>query len=552
MRRTVVWIVMALVGFSTVNAFAQSKYERKSISYVDAVYLATDQAKKLTSTQAKTLIDDIQKAIEMERFDYNPLPEEMLRFFKEAAVAKGDLSVDEISELLQAYLAPEIIKVLEATMELRAGALVTEAQKQSFLATKAKELGYTDVEIDRILNSAYVYMPILSKIEEKKDEKDKYTTTLEGGIIWFQIVVKDETPNVVLRVKKTTKSLGFGSQEFAFASASKNFARNLKVATQEMPEFILSAVVAEVEGKNISFSLGMKEGLRKDHIYYVGEWMEDAQGKLSFKRDGWAFVDKVANNRQNPNARSSAWAVKQGMWSPGMSMIEHPRLGIDIALKPGVFYTEITKGSIPVLTGYLNITEDFQSYAPGFDLDAQYNLAALTGTSQFFFLVGGNFVFPAKLEMESDIFTQMTGYPPFIYGFHGGFHKKLYFGQMIFMAEAKGGIRFLKFEQKFYYLGTEYTYTVKNNTVGGQVNLGLEYACSPDVHFGVFGGYRLFPVSEVWTQELSPSEVDALVDWNEDYPDLNHSGITAGIYLNYSPPALPFDPIAMFQGMAGK
>ena len=36
------------------------------------------------------------------------------------------------------------------------------------------------------------------------------------------------------------------------------------------------------------------------------------------------------------------------------------------------------------------------------------------------------------------------------------------------------------------------------------------------------------------------------------FPDVNHSGPTFGVYLHWTPPSLPFDPVSMIQGAMGR
>ena len=54
----------------------------------------------------------------------------------------------------------------------------------------------------------------------------------------------------------------------------------------------------------------------------------------------------VSDNRTSTGQLSSAWVIKKGDWVRGMMIIEHPRLGIDIAVKPRWFNMNIKEGSI--------------------------------------------------------------------------------------------------------------------------------------------------------------------------------------------------------------
>jgi len=545
-------LLVILILNSSQILFAQDRYERKSVSYINALWLATPEARAVDDQQVAFMLKTIKRTIEMPRFDYNPLPDALTRDLADAANARKKLTVDELASLMQKSLMPAIVEILKGAIPERGAELVSEERKQTFMTTKAKELGITLEEIEKVMNSAYIYVPVLTKLERKQSKKDKskYTYTIEGGIIWFHLDMTDDEPSVDLKVSQTTLSKGYGSDRFAYESAVENFARNLKIATQEIPEFRLSMPISEVDDGTIAFKLGTKEGVKLDDCYFVGEWVEYPNGDKKFERSGWVRIGRVGNNLKDKTAKSSARAVKKGSWTPGMAVVEHPRLGIDIAFKPGVFYTKITKGRIPIFYGDINLTEDYESYAPGFDIDAQYNLAPATGISQLFFLVGGNCAWPASLEFESNDFTMLTATPPFIWGFHVGALKKAYIGRVAFSMEAKAGMRFMTVEQDFTFGLTEYKYTVKNNTAGAHFNLGFEYAATPDFNIGLFCGYRLFPVSEVWTQEIDPFvEVHS---WDEDFPDIDHSGAAFGLYMHYSPPALTFDPLSLLRGALGE
>ena len=556
MKRFIIPFLAFVILFGSTTVLGQEKYERKSISYINALWLATSEARAVESDQIDFMLRTIKSFIEMERFDYNPLPDALIGDFVDAANAADKLTIDEIAALMQEKLAPKITEILDEAMNVRGEDLVSEEKKQTFMATKAKELGITLEEIEKVMNSAYIYLPVLTgyEREQSKDDKDKYTCAIKGGIIWFHVGMTDAGTSVKLRVSKTTISKGFGSEDFAWESAVKNFARNLEVATREIAEFTLTATISEVENGTIRFKMGKKEGLHRDDCFLVGEWLEYPDGSKKFEKSGWVRIGNVADNKADKTAKTSAWAVKKGNWAPGMSLTEHPRLGIDIALKPGVFFTKVTVGRIPLLGHSLKVVEDYESYAPGLDLDAQYNLAPLIGISQFFFLVGGNFVFPANLEFESSntALTLLTATPPFIAGFHVGLLKKIYMGQTSITIDAKGGMRFFTVEQKLELFGTEYKYTIENNTAGAQIDFGLDYAFTPDINIGFTAGYRIFPVSEIWTQELTPLFDDALVSWDDQYPDIDHTGITVGLYIHYSPPALPFDPLSFLRGSLGE
>jgi polyribonucleotide nucleotidyltransferase len=142
-------------------AFAKT-YQRKSISYINTLWLATPEARKISSAQAEELLSNIKKEMAMERFDYNPLPDDLVQKFVQEAKKAEALTLEQIVELLEETVVPAIIKVLNENMEVRAKELISEEERNSFIALKAKELGLTAEHFEKVLNSAYMYMPVLT------------------------------------------------------------------------------------------------------------------------------------------------------------------------------------------------------------------------------------------------------------------------------------------------------------------------------------------------------------------------------------------------------
>lgn len=532
-------LVLAVI-ITAFPANAADKYERKSISYINALWVATPQARNVERAQIGYMLATVKEYIEMERFDYNALPEALIKNFVNAANAHETLTINGIADLMQSELAPVIIEILEQAVPERGEELVSEEMERRASVIKQKTSGITIEEIIKVMNAAYIYLPVLTGyLEQVKD--GKYTYTIEGGIIWFHLGFHGETPFVKLRAAKTTKSLGFGSKEHAYQSAVRNFARNLKVATQEIEEFKLQAPIAEIEGDNITFKLGKKEGLGIDDCFYVGEWVQDAEANVAFDNLGWVRVGKVADNSKDKIAKSSAWAVKKDVWGVGMAVVEHPRLGIDIAVKPGFFATKVSDGSIR----YVNDTKATESMAFGMDIDAQYNLGRATGIRQLFFLIGGHISFPS-VEFDENSFGSPQ---PFTWGLHGGIFKRMYlYGQHAITFEAIGGLRYFSVSTTNQY--TNETWILNNNTGGGQINVGYDYAMSANTNFGFTAGMKFYGKSAVWTAADSDGK-EYILDPTYPFPEIDLSGVTFGLYLHYSPPALSFDPIDMVKGMMG-
>ncbi|MDP8238682.1 MAG: hypothetical protein P9X24_06305 [Candidatus Hatepunaea meridiana] len=545
------YFVLSLLLVLAPAVFGQQKSERSSISYVNAIWLAAPEAKEITPSETNILLSQIKNYIEMERFDFNPLPDKLLTEFTAAANEKEKLSVKEIAELMSEKFTPTILEILEGAMVTRAGELVSPAKKQSFLATKAKELGITLEEIEKVMNSAYIYMPILTEYEHKVSKKGVHSYSLKGGIIWFHVDMSSGVPVIKKKVaKKTSASDSDKDKNEAMDATAEAFAHNLQIATRAIDEFKLTAPIAEVDNGDIRFPLGKKEGIYMDDPYWVGEWMLNEDGVEVFEKSGWVRVGEVVDNKTNPIETSSGWAVKKSQWSRGMMVLEHPRYNVDIAIKPKMFQMKISEGLIPVPAGFTQVKEEFDGFATGLDFDLQVYLASLIGVRQTFFIMGGNFAFPA-IEFEGvGGLTGWTNTPPFCWGFNGGIMKKMYMGQMAFSVEAKAGMQFFSVVQK--YEPTDYSITISNSTIGGQVNAGLDYAFTPDINVGFSAGYRIYPTSDIWTYTDSNDNSGDLTSSVFPFPEVDHSGLAVGLYIHYTPMSMPWDPVRQVRKLLNK
>jgi hypothetical protein len=86
---TRVFVIALILPFIITLTMGQElKYERKSISYVD-VLLVSNPEIKIEGKQASYLIKKLREYIEMPRFDYNPIPEELVADFKSELESRG-------------------------------------------------------------------------------------------------------------------------------------------------------------------------------------------------------------------------------------------------------------------------------------------------------------------------------------------------------------------------------------------------------------------------------------------------------------------------------
>ena len=84
-----------------------------------------------------------------------------------------------MADILNETVVSKIIEVIDKYSLQRAQLLVDDAARMSFVTTKAKELGITADEIEKVFNSAYVYVAYISNYSRKDKTTDNKSKTKE-------------------------------------------------------------------------------------------------------------------------------------------------------------------------------------------------------------------------------------------------------------------------------------------------------------------------------------------------------------------------------------
>jgi len=536
------------------NLYPQSeRYTRKSVAFLDAL-MVTDSRIRLNPEDEKYLLTAIHNGIRIARFDYNPLPDMVRYTFKEQLRAKGVVSESELIALIEATIVPEIVRILDIEKEIRAQNLVDETQRNSFISIKAKELGITADQIEQVMNASYIYLPFLTSYTVSKPKDDpNLTVTIKGGLFWYHIVPGDD-PYLESIVTLHTEASGSAekaksdAESEAFRLAASTFAINLQVLTRDIEMFKLSAPIAAIEKRTVKFPLGTAEGIKLDDPFFVGEYFQTSGDKITFKKSGFVRVSKVGDNRQDPRQLSAAYAIQKGDWVKGMTMVEHPRVGVDVALKPRGFFMNINEG-VFASEDFLIFFDDYDGFAFGADLDFQINIAPLTNKRQSFLVAGATAgVVPVKSELYSTdtfidwVIPDANNSAGLVYGYTG-YMRRFYFGPVAIHGEALIGIQYLLITDKY----NDKDVTISNNSLGGRLNLALEYALNIDSNIGIFAGFQAFPSFDWWTIKYGDKEIDVANYADTDKPSISSLSPTFGIYFHYSPPTLSFNPASAFQ-----
>jgi len=547
-------------------------YERKSISYIPAVYIPRSEAYQLHREEIDYLINSIRESIEMPRFDFNPLPEEITDNLIQQARRQGNLSLENLEGMLTESIVPVIVDILNTEMEIRARDLVSEEQKQQFIATKAQGYGITAGQLETVMNSAYLYIPYVDDVSFKEDD-GMITFHITGGLFWYHIETLGDEPKVESLLKQESFSMGQGlekrsysyhgrslnGEEFSLYTAIDNFARNLQVATQSIPVFKLSGLIQYTGGRDLQFDLGRKEGIMVDDGFFVGEQTAAPDGSVEMKHVGFIRTVAVGNNAKDAYDFSQAKTVFGGDFAQGMSVIEHPRLPIDIVIRPRIYQMEVTAGAVGVEWSgsganilQARFTDAYSGPTVGLDFEANYHIGRWFDVPMLLMGVGGTFS-PVPVTIEIQSFQSAVDQTiPVLYQLHFGLAKKYFYKRLGWVLSAKFGAAVLSATKKVVDLdGDEHTISLSNRTGGTILQMGLEYVVTPDFYLGGYAGYQMFPRSPIWTFDVDHDSYPLITGGSQNLPQFSSTGYTVGIYFHYQPPALPFDPLNWIRGVSG-
>ncbi|MEN3038982.1 MAG: hypothetical protein ABDI07_07525 [Candidatus Kryptonium sp.] len=397
----------------------------------------------------------------------------------------------------------------------------------------------------KIMNSAFIYVPVISKYNVIVDNVNGiHTTELNAGAIWYRVVYKENGEgDLTLVVKKETRGIGVARigkefkhenekvdhKSYAFRTAVVALARDLQIATRDIPEFRLGAQVVEVYSNAVSFPMGKREGLKIDDGFDLVELQENPNGGIVQKKVGFVRVVKVADNVSNPRIFSRAQIIIGSGIEPGIYVSERPRLPVDIYVKIESNPFTLTW---PDFSGA--VEKSMNSYSIHGEL--VYNIGRNVNISQLWagagiFIGGGD---AENLEGLKYIFGDKPDVS--VWGLNGILIKKFYF----FRRFSAFGRAELSFENITF---SKNDVELKHSGFGLGTKIGVEYVMTPDLNLGLSLGYRIFSKSEEWNFEGTYRNIPGLAG--------DHSGVVFSLYLNYSLPKLGFDPIAAIRGGLG-
>ena len=545
----------------------QGKYVRKSVSSLESVWFKPGSVAGL-NFDSKTFDKFIDFYVEVDRFDYNVLPGNLIQDFRREANSIDSVNADAISDVLENTVTSKIVDILNDpdVMRKRGTALKDESAFQSFAATKAKSLGLTTEELKTLMNSAYIYLPYIHSA--KKETEDKYLSiTIYGGILWWQLKV-DGSGNASVEKVLEAKTSGLSSidpngknpltdeplytefrfgnekwsttpEQYAQNDAMLAFCKNLGVKTKEIDAFKLSAQIVEASGRKYGFPLGFAEGVHLDDGFHIVEFEEDAEGNEVAVRKGFARVSKTGDNKEDRNNYTYAKQLMGRKVSEGTVVMEHPRLGMQARLNMGLtvgssIQPEHTSLSLVGINSQV-LAEEATSQIAG-NLLLSYNLAPIIGVRQTFIDTDIGFSIPlAEYDVPSG---ETPSSAAMVLSPYFGLTKK-FGGRMYASATLGAGVDMLTIAGTYTYSSTDYDYTLAIMALGFKGGGELGMMLTPDLSLTASANFKMgLPPT---AGSLTWDETDYDIDDLSAYEDLNMGGVTATIGFSYELGELPIN-----------
>ena len=569
----------------TTEAFAQGgkPYKKKVVSYVDNVLLPNGTS--LTSEQTDYIRKTVSKTITFARFNYAPLPENVTVSFSAEAKNILQLTPENVKPVLDKTLAPQLLQILDVNKELFSKQNLTEAERNTFLATKAQAAGLSASQLEAILNSGFFYIPyvdfyqlsVQKAFREVKNDKGKvirriplteYTHALRLGLLWYKLNVDRSNNASVVYVGAAqgwkgepiarggthedetlegTRIDDDGSENFAaFKSAVDVCCFNIQTETKAMEAFTLTGEVTDATFFGVKLNLGKKEGVGLDDTYWVEEFEETASGELLKNRRGFVKIREVGDNRTDETATSYAQTITGLNYSQGLSLTELPLLGFNVVIAVGTFPVSISKFD-NTLTGFITQGPNFSAKinsesnsAVGASLSLQTDIANVTGVSELWVQVGGSIGLTSvdgniyydkggNTVDSANISASLTG------NISLGILKKFYFRRLGLVVGAD-----VKFSQTRLSASdnNSNTYKLTDGNLGLDGKAGFEFYITPVFSIGAGAEYNVYGVSNSWNALITDKDEKETKNDSATGPDVKYSGLGLKLWVNYSLPSL--------------
>ncbi|MCX6136192.1 MAG: hypothetical protein NTV54_01670 [Ignavibacteriales bacterium] len=509
--------------------------------------------------------------------------------------------MESMKGLVERTLAPQLLKILDDNKSFYSKQNLSEAERNTFLATKAKSAGMSAAQLEAILNSGFFYVPFIEQYRhatrrmevEEKDTKGtmhkypatEYTHDLKLGLLWYRLAIDRNNAASLVFVgaargwqdgaitrsaihRDDAEGTGAGRDVEAFESAVNASCQNIALETKKIEAFRLVGEVTETTFMGVKVSLGTKEGVGVDDSYWVEELQETESGQVIRAKRGFIKIREIGDNKRDESAVSYGQTIIGSDYSAGLMVTEIPMLGMNAVLGGIVSPAKLSlfdngsyltrTGNHTTLNGFYPANEyDFgvkinseTKSAYGAALDVQSDLANKTRIPEFWLSLGGGY---SVLSVDGNFFFNKystsgtkTGVDSADISFGSSYYgrlgllKKFYLKRFGFFIQADAKLTFVHLTAtgKDDKNDKDMDYKLKAMNFGLYLRTGVEVYLNPMLSLGAGVEYNIFGASTSWTATITDSDKNDKKSDSVDGPELNHSGLGISVWVNYALPSL--------------
>ncbi|MGI6393234.1 MAG: hypothetical protein ACOX2F_00645 [bacterium] len=441
---------LADIGFSQdhINIPLQLCSENRCIPWTFTVNYPLSYNEKLKAAQTfydwtisnrfdKIIMKDGSASMVTKHGEMNVETGDYIPYFKSGTSSLGDFQ-NRLESYLNGSVKPSLGKLLDATVEQRYKEL-PETEQETFMVTKAKELGVSAEFIRTLVNSSYVFaahveringMGRVTKITKNVMGVPVVSFDVEFAVpvsVTFLIYHYDFEKKSFSLYKKLRASSGLttSSKTFllipthqqvmsffldTFQTSIKAASINANYQLKKDDNFALFMPVQAVKGSKIETDFGVMEDIRIDHPFTI---MESVDGKMEKK--GYVKARKVSKNCSDDYNPPTVMQVTNGAAEEADLLREYPWTGLFFNLGIGSNSTQFSYSS--------GGTGGSMFSAIGFHLGASINLGYSTNTSWL-----SEFYMDLFYQMSFDLGDSKNLGSPIWLGGGLGFSKRFYVG----------------------------------------------------------------------------------------------------------------------------
>ena len=448
----------------------------------------------------------------------------------------GTDSLDGFKNRLENYLNSSVKEslgvLLDQTVNQRYKEL-PEKEQETFMVTKAKELGVTADFVRTLINSSYVFAAHVNYIKGSGKVIRKSRKTLDGRTVHYYGIEFNIPVNVTFLIynyngeqkkftlyKKLVAMSGLvtgstpsfsviptHSQVMAvfkdtFQTAVKAAAINANYQLKKDDNFALYMPVNAVDGSKVETDFGVMEDIRVDAPFTI---MEMVDGKMQKK--GYVRARKVAKNCSADYNKPTIMKITNGKAEQADLLREYPWTGLFFNLGFGMNSTKVTSKIAGGDVGNMFLM-------PSFHLGTSIDLGYSTNTS---FL--SEFYLDIFFKMNFGVYDYGNSGLPYWFGGGLGFSRKIYVGA--------GGF-YIAPAVLIDYEGGYTTNDLEMQQVNLNPQLHFGFSVNPSFDIVIKGGWNIGFITKM-------KDGSTGLDLTSNY-DLLTMGLTATIDFNFHLP----------------